>query len=103
MQVEWTKFTLSVLFVAFGIVFGLWPFALLGGLLRWRGAWIELPSRLFAAWLLIAVMRIFIAFNPLPNPSLLIPEPASTPVFIGVGFVALLLAFIARKLMYRVL
>jgi len=102
----------QVLSYTFGLLWGLWPVLLLAGAAVWGGSRLasyrfegEIVSdssgrqvvsggfrrvtRFFVGfavvWFLLALMRLWLVFNPAPIFFVLMPEPLSTVVFVLVG------------------
>lgn len=82
--------------VGCNVLFSLWPFVLLGGLVRWRGGFFGLLATLLAVWIVLAVSRVVIALDPEPLPRLLVPEPMSTMSFVAAGIVIGIAYLVAR-------
>jgi hypothetical protein len=104
---------------AFGLLWGLWPVLLIGGLgsfsmggSEFRGKMtadssgssfsgrfgrrLHLAFAFFFSWILLALMRLLLVFRPAPILSILMPEPLSTIVFVLVGMVGFVLWLLVR-------
>lgn len=85
----------DVLFPICDIVFDFWPLILLSSVVRSRKGFLRVAV---AIWAFLAVMRVFLLFNPNPlGKSLLIGEPLSTYLFVATG-AALLIMLAGRTL-----
>ncbi|MCC6192594.1 MAG: hypothetical protein IT318_26510 [Anaerolineales bacterium] len=76
---------------AFGLVFPLWPFVLLSGVFQWRGRLLGIVNLSIFVWVLLLLMRAFVAVYSAPMLQILIPEPASTLLFVLTGVILIIL------------
>jgi len=85
----------DVLFTTLNVIFMAWPLLLISPLQRRKGI---LPGMVIM-WIVLAIVRIILAFNPRPS-LILIPEPLNTTLFLSAGavlFVVLILASLTRR------
>lgn len=80
---------LQILFTVFENVFGFWPIFMIAPLLNRR----RRIRNMVYVWFFWVVIRIFLFFNPEPisKPLTLIPEPLSTMLFFGSGFILIVI------------
>lgn len=81
---------LSVVFNVFGIVFDLWWIILLAPFRMRKPTGDKILAGMLAAWIMLALMRGFLIFNPEPRTSMFLYEPLNTFLFfvVGVGLFA---------------
>jgi hypothetical protein len=80
---------LQILFTVFENVFGFWPFFMITPLLSRKN---RIRNTIYV-WSFWVIIRILLFFNPEPitKPLTLIPEPLSTMLFFGIGFILIVI------------
>ena len=85
--------TLQMLFYILSVFLSFWFFAVLAPITNKKRSK-NILRDMFFSWVALAVLRIIIIFNPKPIPSMFVPEPLNTILFICAGiflFVSLIL------------
>lgn len=85
--------TLFILQQVFQLVFSLWPLLVIGGLDKRGNPFMNM----FILWCFVALMRLFLVFNPSPPPPILLPEPLNTVLFFVAGLLLFVVVLVDKR------
>jgi HJR/Mrr/RecB family endonuclease len=81
--------TLQILFPVFSLVFSFWFLAVLGPITNKKRSK-NILRDMFIIWSMLAVLRFIMLFDTKPIPSMVVPEPLNTILFMCAGLVLLI-------------